>query len=66
VRHGGKVYKLGTVCVLDRAPRAHFSVRDKQVWVPTFLSLLNFFQNRAFRMNSRASFHSLSCGAVAV
>jgi hypothetical protein len=42
VRHGGKVYKLGTVCVLDRAPRAHFSVRDKQVWVPIFLSLLYF------------------------
>ena len=31
VRHSGKVYKLGTVCVLDRAPRANFSVRDKQV-----------------------------------
>jgi hypothetical protein len=31
VRHSGRVYKLGTVCVLDRAPRANFSVRDKQV-----------------------------------
>ena len=26
-----KVYKLGTVCVIDRKPRSAFSVKDKQL-----------------------------------
>ena len=30
VKHGGKVYKLGTVCVVDKVPRVSFSMRDKQ------------------------------------
>ena len=31
IRHAGKVYKLGTVCVLDRVPHSSFPVKDKQV-----------------------------------
>ena len=31
VTRGGRVYKLGTVCVLDRAPHSAFTVKDKQL-----------------------------------